>query len=387
MNGNIITRVLAAIAMAVAMLPALRLAGVRDPMPIHGFEKREEIPKPTLGTFASRAWQTAMEKNLSKQFFLRGILYRTRCQTMEMANLGRAHEGQNQKIGQYRDGTLFQHNYFEIYYNRECKVERDNVGMALECIGNLNEILESKGINMIFTMATDQVKFTRQPIAHPQRWLFRKSHDEFQTAYGRLLSDYGIPFFDTYSFLTNEAPKHAEPLFPYAGTHWNALASSLVVDELLARLNVDSSDPYAINRLDGVVETPGPAASFSDNDIGKLLNLFYNPYLRKNKCYVPVFENKDFAPNKGSVIIFGDSFSMMLRDSMKMSRDFAPDKILMCDKRVPSSAELARILPDLRLVVFVYMAPNMLRLDKDPRVGGKIAPFCELLGKKIKERH
>ena len=369
--------------MATALIPALQLLKVNDPLPIVGFEKLDAIPKPTIASLTRRAYQTAIEKNYSKQFFLRGTLYRIRCQTMEMANLGKAHEGQNQNIGQYRDGTLFQYNYFKPYYNRECKVERENVGEALDSIGKLHDILVSNGIDMVFVMATDKVQFTHKPISSPPSFFFEKSHDEFQTTYGQLLSDYGIPFFDTYSFLTNEAPKHAEPMFPYAGTHWNALASSLVVDELLSRLNTSAAKPYSINRFARLEETFEQKGRFADNDIGRLLNLFHNPYLKKNKCYIPIFENEDFTPNEGSVILFGDSFSQMLRKSMAMAKDFAPGKILLCDKRVPSKNELNRIVPDLRLVIFEYMTPNMLCLDKDQRVGGKIPPFCELLKKHL----
>jgi hypothetical protein len=151
------------------------------------------------------------------------------------------------------------------------------------------------------------------------------------------------------------------------------------VDELLERLNRHSARPYAINHATGVEESNVKPARYRDDDLGRLLNLFYNPCLRKNKSYLPEFECGDFTPNDGSVIIFGDSFSWQLAETMKRAKVFAPGKIMDCDKRIPSANELRCVLPNLRLVVFVYMSRNMLAFDKDPRVGGKIEPFCKLL--------
>ncbi len=305
---------------------------------------------------------------------------------MEVVNLGVSHEGQNQKIAQFKDGTLFQHNYFQLYFNSKTKVSREDVDKSLEAIGTLGKVLASNGVDMVFVMATDKVQFSQKPLAGLLPVCFRKSHAEFQTEYGRLLADYGIPSFDTFSYLTNEAPRHSESMFPYAGTHWNALASSLVVDELLQRLNAYTAKPYAINRFKQVKEAPCEQSRYCDADIGALLNLFYNPYLKKNKCYLPEFASKRFAPNAGSVILFGDSFSWQMKMSMVMAGDFEPDKILQCDKRVPLPNELKALVPDLRLVLFVYMTQNMLRFDKDPRVGGKIIPFCELLESELKSK-
>jgi hypothetical protein len=218
---------------------------------------------------------------------------------------------------------------------------------------------------------------TDKPLPWLTSKLFRKHRTEFQSEYAQLLSEYGIASFDTFSFLTNKAPLYAESMFPYAGTHWNALGSALVTEELLTKLNGQSDNRYRINPFVCVEESP--TAKYVDDDIGKILNLFYNPYLRRNVRYVPVFEHADFIPNDGSVILFGDSFSWEIRFSLERSREFKKRKILLCDKRVPSKKELDKVMPDLRMVVFVYVTPNMLNLDVDKRFGLKIEAFCKMV--------
>lgn len=366
------------------VVPAMSLFKIKDILPVAGFERLEAIPKLSWTSFKTRQMQTAVETRIAKKFFLRGLMYRTRCQFMEFLNLGASHEGYNQGIGQYRDGSLFEYFYFRDYYNPNCQVKKDIADNVLSAMGELGKVLASNGVDMIFVMAPDKVQFSQKPLAGLTSVLFKKRRDEFQTEFGHLLSSYGISSFDTFSFLTAEAPKHSEPMFPYAGTHWNALASSLVVDELLAQLNRTTPRPYVINHFRGVYETHGKSALFSDEDIGRLLNLLRNPYLAKNKSYLPMFESEEFAPNNGSVIIFGDSFSWGLARSMKLSADFAPEKILVCDKRCPTADELDYFISDLRLVLFVYMTPNMLRLGDHNAIGEKVVPFCHLLENQLR---
>lgn len=368
-----------AVSLAVSLVPALTYFGVKDILPVSGYQLVEPPQKLTWRNFKTHKFQANLERRFAKRFFLRGFMYRLRCQTMELANLGVFHEGNNQKIGQFKDGTLFQYVYFNDYYNPNCKLSQGNVSKTLKAIGDLGKVLASNGVDMVFVMATDKIEFMRKPMPGLISALFKKRRDEFQTEFGDLLSANGIPYFDTFSFLTNVAPNHAEQMFPYAGTHWNALASSLVVDELLTRLNSHATKTYTINRLSGVEETSSKSARFKDDDIGLLLNLLYNPYLKKNRRFLPKFEDEDFTPNEGGVIVFGDSFSVELAQSMKMSKDFDPVKTLVLDKRLPSTSELNWVSSNLRLVVFVYVSPHLLRMDRLPQIGGHASTFCRLL--------
>ena len=384
MKDRVRKRILALILMVAFMTPALSLFNVKDILPLAGFQSLDVIPSLSFANLKTRKYQTAVERRFAKTFFLRSFLYRLRCQAMELPNLGVYHEGKAQDLGQYADGTLFSFgDYFNCYVNPRFGPLEENFGKSLDTIANLRAVLASNGVDMVFVMAADKVQMTKKPLSWLTSALFRRNHEEFQTGYVRHLSSRGIPCFDAYSFLTNEAPRHAESLFPYTGIHWNALGASLVVDELLTRLNRKSDRPYAINRIVGVEETDIRPAPYRDEDIGRLLNLLYNPYLKKNKCYLPTFEHDDFTPNEGGVIVFGDSFTWEIAESLRRSRDFEPGKVLDFDKRVPRAADLMRLGADLRLVIIVYMSPHMLELDKRSYIRNTISPFCKLVNERV----
>lgn len=385
MKTHAMKRTLVAVGLAALTIPALSFLGIRDVFPVFGFDRPDPVPALSCEAFLSREWQHALETSFSKTFFLRGLLYRTRCQTMEVLNLGCSHESEQQGIGSLAGGALLEYPYLWCYHDPTVAVSRRTTDAALRPIARLGAILASNGVDMVFVMATDKYQFLDLPAAGLAGMLFGKQRNEFQSEYGRLLSEYGIASFDTYAFLTNEAPKHATPMFPYAGLHWNAQASSLVANELLARLNRTSEKPYAINDFAGVDETVAFMPRFEDNDLGRLLNLLHNPFLEKNRSYLPVFSDNRFAPNEGAVILFGDSFSWEIAQSMEMSGEFSPECILYCNKRVPTARELDAILPELRLVVFVYQTPNMLRLGVNP-VGDQAVRFCGILGRSFPQR-
>ena len=71
---------------------------------------------------------------------------------------------------------------------------------------------------------------------------------------------------------------------------------------------------------------------------------------------------------------------------MKRSKDFDPVKTLVFDKRLPSANELNRISSNLRLVVFVYVTPHFLRMDRWPDIGGPASTLCRLLADRYRSR-
>jgi hypothetical protein len=367
--------IIASLVLLASALPSLHLFGVKDFIKLAGFIKVAPIAKLTVRSFVDRSYQTSLEASYSKSFFLRGLLFKTRCQVYEWVNFGSFHEARDRRIGQFADGTLFSQTYLETYCNPWSRVSKDNVADSLSAISALKEHLASRGIDLVFVMAVDKIQMTDKPLPWLTKVLFKKRRTEFQTEFAQLLSEYGISSFDTHFFLKEKAHLYAEPMFPFAGTHWNALGSGLVTEELLLRLNAQSNQTYRINRFVGVTETP--EARYADDDLGKLLNLFSNPYLRRNTRYLPKFEDSHFKPNRGSVLLFGDSFSWEIFFSLIRSREFPRKKILICDKRIPSQAEIESVMPDLKLVAFVYVTPNMLNLDQ--RFGPKIKKLCEML--------
>ena len=297
-------------------------------------------------------------------------MYKARCQTYHWFNFGVYHESKN--IGQFADGTLFEKRYLEFYCDPQARVSKDAVRQSLSAIAKLQETLAPCGVDVMFVMAVDKIQMTEKPFPWLTEKLFRKHRTEFQSEYEHLLSDYYIKSLDTHALLTNMMPHYAETMFPYAGTHWNALGASLVVEEILTRLNLHSMKPYRLNHFIGVEECPRP--HYADDDLGKLLNLFFNPYLKRNKRFLPRYERKSFAPNDGSVIVFGDSFSCEITFSLRRAHEFDNRLVLNCNKRLPTDKEYATILPNLRLVIFVYQTPNMLELDN--RFGSQIKKFC-----------
>ena len=354
------------------MIPAVRFVGVEDFDRLLGYETMPPKPAFSVAGLKDGSLRYALEQWYSKNYFTRNVLTKVRYQVYEWLNVGMFHNaGTPRMIASLADGALISKDYVM------CHLSRHNATALRPLISELAEtvrMLRDVGVEVVFVQAPDKSQLHPSPVPWYVSLLWRWQDEEPQVPYYALLREYGIPALDACAYLRSRSADYEEPMFPYAGVHWNALAASLTAEKILQMVNsaVPPGCKLRINRFVGVSRTETPA--FGDDDIGSLTNLPINPFLKKNIRYVPCFENKAFEPNPGKVILFGDSFMGGVLNAFIRARCFRSDAILACDKRFVSKEELSYVLPELRLLLFVYQPPHMTVLDG--KFGAKIRDFC-----------
>ena len=363
-RGAVLRTLIAAMGLALSAIPMLCLLGIRDVGTLGGVESRMMRPSWRLSNMFSRQYVTEMETWYGKSFFLRKWACKVRYQLYAWMNFGQFYaRGPLRTISMLSDGALISKEY-QMPYLRGRKVNAEALVPTVKQIRRLYEILSRNGIDMMFVFAPDKAQL--YPAEEP--WFVRalwRWHDiQPQQQFSELFSRYGIPHFDAYQYLQEKTEDHSETMFPYAGIHWNALASSLTLEAVVSRLKAESPHgiDYRMKTFIGVRSVEN--AQFNDDDLGELLNLTVNPFLERNIRYVPVYGEASSMSTEGSALVFGDSFTAQLYYSTLRSCLFDPKKVVMCDKRPLLDVELAKIIPDLRLVLFVYQPPHMFDLGQ-----------------------
>lgn len=290
-----------------------------------------------------------------KPFFMRNTAVRASNQIYEWMNLGLFHSGYSRNIKSLADGALVEEGYLNVYLTPMIYNETSNTDV-LKRISNIAKTLNRRGTKTILVLAPDKLSLYPSSLPWHTKLLWGNKrdyppHPEFMKA----LNKHNIRGFNAYSFLQKERKNYTENMFPYAGTHWNALASSLVLEQILTELG------FNVNHFIGVKESE--EVIFADNDMGGLLNMFHNPFLKKNKSYIPIFSDSDSISNEGSVLFFGDSFVGQIATSCSIAKNFSLDKIVMCDKRACTDDEIKLLSKDIKLLVFVYQPPFFMSLQ------------------------
>lgn len=324
---------------------------------------------PSLSYLGIKDIETIEGNMDSKEFFLRNIAVKVTNQIYEWMNLGQMHSGYSYNIKTFDNGALVEEGYVTLYMRNEGYNEEINKEALLR-IKRIKTKLEKQGIKSLLILAPDKLSLYKEKMPWYLYKLWRINVNPPMPKCKKVVDKYGIPCFDAYSYLEPQLKKG--PMFSYAGTHWNALAASLIMEKIL------SDNGYRTNKCKGLQELEKKEyAEYADDDLGNLLNLCTNPIRRKNKSYRPLFNDREFKNNEGSIIIFGDSFTGQIATYLMQSNTFEPSKILMCDKRVPTQEEYDNIKEDLKMVIFVYQPPFFFSLQNT--LGAKLEGLETLL--------
>ena len=324
-----------------------KLAGVESESAVHGW---------TWTRWMERAFQKEAEEYYAKKFFLRKTFLKIRNQLYDLVNLGCFHSGYDGSIIEGRDHVLYERGYLDCYY-APMRVEESRHQASFRLIRQIFRKLRSRGIDCIYILAPDKVFLYPEFLPEYHKYYLRKQSDAPHEAYARLFAKYGIPHFNAYDFLGAHLDRG--PFFPVAGTHWNAKGAALTVETVLTRLNAgkDAGKRYLIRTPDQFQEKLNRNNQYLDNDIGKLLNLYYSASLRRNIAYKPLYRDNGKPANPGTVIVFGDSFTGQPAQIFRDSRMF--ETVCNYLNRVPDRNELARDLKNARLFLLVQTTAKM----------------------------
>ena len=337
-------------------LPLLVFLNVKERFTdLYGFEPpKADMPPLSIRTFADRTFQKSFEDNYARNFFLRKTFLKTRNTLCDYINLSMFHEAYNHTIHEGRGNVLYEVGYLAFHLQaRDPGMMRENPTMNLlkKAVLRFAEI----GVDVVFVLTPDKVTMYPDEIpAYVNMFGELKSMDT-QKAVAKFLCDHGMKAFDADGFLRDRKSKYTERMFPVAGTHWNALAVGLVVEELLQSISREGNR-YLFKRFTGV--SHADAAHYEDEDIGRLLNVWHSRSVKRNVNLLPCFSPGSGKSNDGSVLVTGDSYVAQIGFMLLHGNYFDRQKIVTVDKRTLTKSERATLSRDLRCVMVVLNTNN-----------------------------
>ena len=126
-------------------------------------------------------------------------------------------------------------------------------------------------------------------------------------AFSEQMNRQGIHLLDMRKYFLTLKPTSPYPLFPKCGTHWSGYSITLVADTL--RKYIETVGGISLNSFysEKGMET-NENLRFTDNDIGKAMNLFWN-VPSWNVYYPNIVFARDSSKKKPNMLSIGDSFT------------------------------------------------------------------------------
>ena len=370
---------LAAMALALG-LPLLGWTGLRGFVGVHGFDTPDVKPRFSVRDVLSGRFRRDFETHWGHVFFGRTEMLFAKNGLYELLNAGLFHSGYAGRIVQGRGGQLFEKPYVDVVIAESLPVEsavlKNRSSTALKRLQGAIASLGPDAPRVAFVLAPGKAGVFRDSLPRRYRRLLRPG-DEPYALWRDLLGRLGILCFDASRSLPPGADGPASPaLFPYTGTHWTVHWAAHAASNALALAAPDLPRPVPLApRL-----VPHRPFTRDDRDMAGLLNLPW-PYRRSPDLYAhPVFSPPVFPapsaavpsvssvpsvpvapppPSSARVLVFGDSFSVQVRDALVASGAYAPENVRLCYNEIPSAAAFARALREADAALFVYSSPSL----------------------------
>ena len=350
-----------ALVAAALAIPSLSFFGAReDWTKLAGWEKNTNVAPFTFANWTNRTFQTSFTEDFSKNFFMRKTLLRTSLELWDVLNLRTFHHGYRSSILDGRDGVLFEKPYVKFHLEADRSGDTNKYASVMKKIKELDAFCRSIGADFVFMPMADKPQAYSEYLPGWLDWFFDYSNYDAQGALASLCRANGIKTFDACNYLLSRKKEWKEWVYPPGGTHFNAYGMGLVYEGFAGFAATNLENRLTFNRFRGVHRIE-PEWSV-DDDISRLLNIWYNPRLGTNPHFAPEFDAKGVA-NDGSAFVLGDCYREQIVQIFKDAQLFAPKKIL-ASKRVGQKAQdLGGVIKDLKLVVLTFQSFNAGRMD------------------------
>ncbi|OFX36371.1 MAG: hypothetical protein A2X08_14795 [Bacteroidetes bacterium GWA2_32_17] len=200
-----------------------------------------------------------------------------------------------------KDNVLYQNCYIESYLGNDYIGEHKIISEVKKIEFVQNELLK-RGKKLLYIIAPGKASIYPDNFPLSYDTICKKTSN--YDTYIKYLKQYKIEYFDVRNYFLQIKQASKYPLFPKNGTHWSGYGVSLVADSLYKRLSaLFNKDLAEIEFLTGREESIN--LDFTDNDMGKALNLFFE--LSNWKMYYPKI--KFHSKMKLKALIIGDSFA------------------------------------------------------------------------------
>jgi len=348
-------------------VPTLYFLGAKeDFVKLAGWEKKIDIPACCVSNLMSRAFQSAFTENYAKNFFLRKTFLCTSYQLRDWANFGLFHAGYNGSIVEGKKGVLYERPYSSFHLSCPRPAGKAKYASVLKLLKEVDAYCTSNGVDFVYILMPDKQQLYPEFLPSWYDWFWDYSNYDVQGELAALCRAEGIKVYDAYRYLIDRKPDWQVCVYPPVGDHLNAYGSGLVYGGFLKEYAKMGSHKLRANPFCGV--RPIVPCWLVDDDIGNLLNLWYNPRMKTNPHYEPVFETTNVTMNAGSVILFGDCFREQVARIFQDARLFDPKKVILSERHNLQKPEGFRpFVKDLKIFGMVYQSFNSGRLDQQEK--------------------
>ncbi|MBR4652125.1 MAG: hypothetical protein IKO72_02080 [Kiritimatiellae bacterium] len=354
-----------AVFFALVALPTLCLFGVKEDFTsLYGYEKIAKTPELSLATFRSRGFQDAFSESYAKTFFLRKTFLKTAYQMREWMNLGQFHYGYAQSLYEGRDNVIFERAYSQFHLRCPRPGGKEKYREAVALLKDIDAWCTSIGADFVFVPVADKHQAYPEYLPRWHDWLWNYTNYDTQAELAAICREAGVKVFDASTYLIGMKPRWEHWTFAPSGHSYNAYGSGLIYQGFLdAFAKMKTVNRLVPNQFKGVC--PKKEEWYKDDDLGSLLNIWYNPRLAANPHYEPLFAETNKVMNPGSAVFFGDCFRNNAKKICQAAKLFDPAKMIDCQRYGQQKAQgLVPYAKDLKLLVMTFQSFNTGRLDE-----------------------
>ena len=344
--------------------PALYLFGAHDNfVHLFGWEKKVTPPPLTVESFRTRQYQDAFTESYAKQFFLRRTFLKTAYQIREWMNFGLFHYGYNQSIMEGKDEFLFERPYSQFHLRCPRPAGRQKYEKVLALLKEVDAYCTSIGAEFVFATVPDKQQLYPEYLPWWHQWLWDYTNYDVQGEMESICTEAGIKVYNGCRHMLSTKPGWKHCVFPPAGAHYNAYGSGLLYEGFLDAFDKIGKNKLKRNRFVGVRRIEEMWSV--DDDIGNLLNIWYNPRMERNVHFAPIFEQTNVTMNAGSVILMGDCYREQVAKIFQDAHLFDPKKIVISQRHTGQKPEkFVPVVGELKLFIMVFQSFNSGRLDE-----------------------
>jgi len=344
--------------------PVLYLFGAREKWTkIYGWEREVKVPGLSWTTFADRSFQNLFTENFAKNFFLRKTYLRTALQMREWANFGLFHYGYSCSILEGREGVIYEKPYADFHLKCPRPGGKAKYAEALKALKDMSDFCHTNGADFVFMPMPDKLQAYPEFLPRWFGWFWDYSNYDTQGELSKLCSDEGIAVLDMNRYLLDKKPDWKVWVYPPGGTHFNAYGNGLIYSGFVEKFVDTGRMPFKPNRFVGVRRVE--EVWKDDDDISNLLNLWWNPHLKDNPHYAPIFEKTNVVMNAGSMVTVGDCYRDYVGKIFRDAKFFEPSKVHSAPRGKDQKPETYRpYANDLKLVMLTFQSFNTGRLDE-----------------------
>lgn len=304
MKNKIIKYILGLLFCTIIILPAIqKYSDLFEIPPLEGVFIKQGKPMLTKETWFSGEYQSNYNKWLEENIGFRNLFVRmynqVRYSIFKQDNSTGIFLGEN--------GILYHNDYVDEYMGRTY-VGHEKIKEAVRKMGYIQSEFEKQGKLFLYVIAPGKVTYIPEFI--PEIY---NLHEKDTNNYDVFINELKLNNINHIDF-REHFPKMKDttryPLFPKNGIHWSGYASTFVADSLFNYIEANSEfNLIDFNCLPGEVTSKN--LRFTDNDLGKVLNLLFD--IKNYEMYYPeVVFIDDTGSYKPTILSIGDSFNQSL---------------------------------------------------------------------------